>query len=156
MKIDEFMQKVGRHTRVQKRKGEIEIYGNSLNDYDWLFSFNPKDSGFAIWTNWGNAQGLAPETVAKIIDLMIKLRNTPVKERFPEKKYRLVWQEDDFYPWILGYDNDGDWEINNEGYLKSINYQTRFTDSELKRIAGDDKKMFDRLNAVKEPAEEDE
>lgn len=79
-----------------------------------------------------------------------KFLETPIKERFPEKKYRLVWQEDSNNPWLIGRNGLDHWFIDGKGYLKAENYQIEFTDAELKKIAGDDEKMLERLNAVKE------
>lgn len=85
--------------------------------------------------------------------------STPLDERNPEKKYRLVWQfpQDDPEPWILGYEKTlGNWDINDEDWLNGEDYQTRFTDADLKKIADGDRDMLDRLNALKKEVKDDE
>lgn len=92
----------------------------------------------------------------EFLQLTKGLLDTPIDERFPEKKYQLVWQEDGNDPWLIGRNGLGHWLIDGKVYLKAENYQIEFTDAELKNIAGDDEKMLDRLNAVKEEVPEDD
>lgn len=83
---------------------------------------------------------------------------TPLDKRNPEKKYRLVWQEYEYGggPWVLGYEiNSRNWDINDEDWLKGHDYQTRFTDADLKKIADGDQDMLDRLNALKKEVKDD-
>ena len=115
-------------------------------------------------TNWLNVKldyfearnsltGVAREYVSSLVSQYL---NTPIGERKPEKKYRLVLQEDGFDPWVLGYGiSSGNWGINNEDWLKGQDYQTRFTDDDLKKIADGDQDMLDRLNALKKEAKDD-
>lgn len=83
---------------------------------------------------------------------------TPVDEREPKKKYRLIWQEDGIAgPWVMGYNSASEnWEVDDESSLVVRHYQTRFTDAGLEEIANGNEKMLNRLNALKEEAKDNE
>ena len=100
----------------------------------------------------GAIDEVIPQDLARVMDVVQRLLDTPVKDRFPEKKHRLVWQlpQDCPEPWVLGYAKTfGNWDINDEDWLNGKGYQTRFTDADLKKIADGDRDMLDRLNALK-------
>lgn len=167
MKINEFMREVNKVAcaTYDSRSDIIKIYISEawINDNEWFLVLFPHYKKIVSAYDWDALDNdLTSEKLQRIFELIQELEDTPVEERFPEKKYWLVWQEDDddIEPWVLGYKKNSCgreiWEIDGEDSLKHDDYQTRFTNDDLKRIADDDKKMLNRLNAVKEPVEDDE
>ena len=123
---------------------DVEILAVPINATNWL----------NVHYNWYESSDDIAEPAREIVSSLIsQYLNTPVSERKPKKKYRLVWQENGFEPWVLGYGiSSGIWDINNEDWLNGQGYQTRFTDADLKKIADGDQDMLDRLTVLKREA----
>ena len=91
---------------------------------------------------------LPADVKAQISGIIGKFLRTPVKERFPEKKYRLRW--------INGgdggrnyLDNDDDWwSIEDKIYAK------QYTESELEQLKKDNPRFAPAIDAMKEPVED--
>lgn len=77
-----------------------------------------------------------------------KFLRTPIRERFPEKKYRLRWINDgDGGRNYL--DNDDDlWSIEDKSCAK------QYTESELEQLKKDNPRFAPAIDAMKEPAED--
>jgi hypothetical protein len=105
MKIDEFMGIVNRVAYVKRRNMRIDIYSSGNNYYgDWFLSINPHQEDLNIGYNWKYLD-LEPNKLITVITAVAKLKATPVKERFPEKKYTVQ-----VFPADVGYlnlDDDG-------------------------------------------------
>lgn len=84
--------------------------------------------------------------LARVMDVIQRLLDTPVKERFPEKKYRLRWINDDEsgFPNYLNRNPDGEWWFTGTTY---------FTESELEQLKKDNPRLAPAIDAMKEPAE---
>lgn len=89
-----------------------------------------------------------PADLARVMDVIQRLLDTPVKERFPEKKYVLTWLPDDESKHnYLRYD----------GYIWGVDddYEnSQFTESELEKIKHDNPRLAPAIDAMKEPAED--
>ena len=89
----------------------------------------------------------APKDVALVMDVIQQLLDTPVEDRFSEKKYRLRWIDDgDGGRNYL--DNDDDWWSTEE---KS--YAKQYTESELEQLKKDNPRLAPAIDAMKEPVE---
>ena len=81
-----------------------------------------------------------------LFNLLRELEDTPVKERFPEKKYRLRWIDSNGIPNYLD-NRECVWTT------ESITNARCFTESELKQLKEDNPRLAPAIDAMKEPAE---
>lgn len=97
MKIDEAIKKIKKTTAIQvKQESEQEgslmtfyAYGRSYNN-DWFLAMRNDTPGwFGVEINYRYIKGVSAKELAYFMDIIRQLLNTPVKERFPEKKYVL-------------------------------------------------------------------
>ncbi len=90
---------------------------------------------------------LPADVKAQISGIIGKFLRTPIKERFPEKKYRLRWINDDEsgFPNYLCRNQDGEWWFTGTTY---------FTESELEQLKKDNPRLAPAIDAMKEPAED--
>lgn len=90
---------------------------------------------------------LPADVKAQISGIICKFLRTPIKERFPEKKYRLRWINDDEsgFQNYLCRNQDGEWWFTGTTY---------FTESELEQLKKDNPRLAPAIDAMKEPAED--
>lgn len=90
---------------------------------------------------------LPADVKAQISGIIGKFLRTPIRERFPEKKYRLRWIDDDEsgLPNYLNRNPDGEWWFTGTTY---------FTESELEQLKKDNPRFAPVIDAMKEPAED--
>ncbi|MCC4367527.1 hypothetical protein LMB21_09475 [Limosilactobacillus reuteri] len=119
-----------------------EIYG------DWFLKM-PMNviSWESIRKEWG---GLSPnikaKDLARVMDVIQQLLDTPVKERFPEKKYRLRWIDDQgHYKNYLNLNSNGAWVFVDDEIDAEI-----FTESELEQFKKDNPRFAPAIDAMKE------
>lgn len=87
---------------------------------------------------------------AQLTIIINKFLRTPIKERFPEKKYRLRWIDED--------DGDRNYLVITSGwYLTNIidDKKAVFTESELEQLKRDAPRLAPAIDAMKEPMEDD-
>lgn len=151
MKIDEFIKKVNRNDRMEAEEvdGVITIYNDSdhevidipngatnLLEIDFIESYSRY--------NFGKP---SREYLSALIEEFL---HTPIKERFPEKKYRLRWIDED--------DGDRNYLVITSGwYLTNIidDKKAVFTESELEQLKRDAPRLAPAIDAMKEPVEGD-
>ena len=95
---------------------------------------------------------LPADVKAQISGIIGKFLRTPIKERFPEKKYRLRWFDDELGETFLGFSNG---LIKN--YWSTFNAPTSntiFTESELEQLKKDNPHLAPAIDAMKEPVED--
>lgn len=91
---------------------------------------------------------LPADVKAQISGIIGKFLRTPIRERFPEKKYRLRWINDgDGGRNYL--DNDDDWWS-----TEDKSYAKQYTESELEQLKKDNPRFAPAIDAMKEPAED--
>ena len=91
---------------------------------------------------------LPADVKAQLSGIIGKFLRTPIKERFPEKKYRLRWIDDgDGGRNYL--DNDDDWWS-----TEDKSYAKQYTESELEQLKKDNPHLAPAIDAMKEPAED--
>lgn len=92
MKIKEFIEKVNKIAYAEYAHDNISIYDthDKVQTKDWFLFINPSKQSLNDAVDWENADSMGTVDLFYILGLVQELRKTPVKERFPEKKYRLV------------------------------------------------------------------
>ena len=153
MKIKEAIKIINSTEMVRASLGKEEIYfyadGADRSDY---FLVMPQKAN-----NWDNVEedfealySITPKDLARVMDVIQRLLDTPVKERFPEKKYVLPWLPDDESKHnYLRYD----------GYIWAIDddYEnSQFTESELEQLKKDNPRLALAIDTMKEEVMTDE
>lgn len=125
-----------------------------------------KEMGFAVYEDESSIEirkGFMSFTYGKYIDpssdtaqlftLLYKYYQTPVKERFPEKKYRLVVKREiPFHPKYVSNIITGFDELVFD--LSEDEKEARiFSEEELNQIKGREPSLAPSIDAMKEPAE---
>lgn len=115
MKIKEAIKIINSTKMVRASLGKEEIYfyadGVDRSDY---FLVMPQKAN-----NWDNVEedfealySITPKDLARVMDVIQRLLDTPVNERFPEKKYRLRWIDDQgHYKNYLNLNSNGAWVL---------------------------------------------
>lgn len=92
---------------------------------------------------------LPADVKAQISGIIGKFLRTPIKERFPEKKYRLRWISDkNYYKNYLSLDSNGEWDLE-EGRSGA----TVFTKSALEQLKKNNPRLAPAIDAMKEEVE---
>lgn len=89
-----------------------------------------------------------------VLNLVARVADTPVEERFKEQVWRLRWlhpkSEKDDYSGYLCRDSDGFWQI-----ARFLSEATLFTSSDLEKLKAEKTTFAPAIDAVKEPAVND-
>ena len=125
-----------------------EIYG------DWFLKMPMNAISWeSIRKEWG---GLSPnikaKDLARVMDVIQRLLDTPVNERFSEKKYRLRWIDDNLGKTFLGFNNQ--WTEKFWSTYGDPTSNTIFTESELEQLKKDNPHLASAIDAMKEPVED--
>lgn len=128
MKIDEFMGIVNRVAYVKRRNMRIDIYSSGNKCYgEWFLSINPYQEDLSIGYDWKYLD-LEPNELITVITAVAELKATPIKERFPEKRYTVQ-----VFHYSEGYlninKNSGEPLISTP--VDEFGYKTQFTQQEI-------------------------
>ena len=172
MKIDEFIKRVNEtlYAMWDPFDKAIKIYESRQTyndeepgcDYSFMTLFPDKDDlAFGFNSDDIVLGDISFRNLAILFGLVQQLRDTPIKERFPEKKYRLRW--------IDSNDGRDDEFIGPETYLgrsedNGVLYWTTFqkfgaeifTESELEQLKKDNPRFAPAIDAMKEEVKDDE
>lgn len=144
-------------------KEKIYFYANDgVDKFDWFLMMPPKAN------NWNDVEedfealySIALKDLARVMDVIQRLLDTPVNERFPEKKYRLRWIDDsDCSKNYIGLHRPTvnypiiDWYITSTTDNKLNNYHELWTESELEQLKKDNPRLAPAIDAMKEPVED--
>lgn len=150
MKIDEFIKEVQEYDGLDADKdenGNIDIYygddviivipSKSKTWFDIQYAVDSFD------------EYLFPSAKRFLSEKINTLFKTPIKDRFPEKKYRLRWITDDDGTPNYVHKLCGSWNWN------TTKRDTKtFTESELEHLKKENPKLAPAIDAMKEPVEE--
>lgn len=139
MKIDEAIKIINstKTVRACLGKEKIYFYADGVDRTDYFLVMPPKAN------NWDNVDedfealySITPKDLARVMDIIQRLLDTPVKERFPEKSYLLVAKRKPDRPGLPKYvkamatgvnefnfyltDDKGEAEIYKESVLEGI------------------------------------
>lgn len=168
MKIKEFIKRVNEtlyamydpSVKAIKIYESRQTYNDEEPDYDYSFMtlFPDKDDLSFNFNSDDIALGdISFRNLAILFGLVQQLRDTPVKERFPEKKYCLRWIDDDAGKSFLGLyrkttgHSDPFWFLFGEPNLDAI-----FTESELNQFKKDNPRLAPAIDAMKEEVKDDD
>ena len=153
MKIKEFIEKVNENERMEAEEvdGVIAIY----NDSDLAVVEIPCDATNLLEIKFVENYYLysfgksSREYLSALIEEFL---HTSIKERFPEKKYRLRWIDDKLGKTFLGFNNQWTEKFWSTYGVPTSN--TIFTESELEQLKKDNPRFAPAIDAMKEPAED--
>ena len=161
MKIDEFIKQVSKVAYAKYEDGVIDIYEGLERApmKDWLLCISPSKPSLSDIPNWIDAGDMEPEDLFYILGLVQELRKTPVKERFPERKYYLcVFPKKEALK--RRGENEAIWvnHIGNyhDGFHIDYGPKTAFTEETLNTIKESLPFITSAIDAMKIPVEDDE
>lgn len=151
MEIKEFIEKVNEHDGMQAKKVYERIIIGTPNNMG-IFSIPEDATNFIEIDTWATSNSLYWKKADReyLSTLIEGFLHTPVKERFPEKKYRLRWINDgDNHRNYLSCILNGEWDLVMEKCGATI-----FAESELNQLKKDNPRLAPAIDAMKEPAED--
>ena len=150
MKIKEAIKIINstKTVRASLEKEKIYFYEYTVSKFDYFLVMPQKAN------NWDNVDedfvalySTTPKDLARVMDVIQRLLDTPVEERFPEKKYCLRWIDDhDHCKNYLNLYSDGVWDFVDDEIDALI-----FTESELEQLKTDNPHLAPAIDAMKEP-----
>lgn len=161
MRINEFIKRVNEtlYAMWDPFAKEIKIYESRQTyndeepgyDYSFMTLFPDKDDLAFDFNSDDIVLGdISFRNLAILFGLVQQLRDTPVEERFPEKKYRLRWINDQGRcKNYLNLNSNGAWVFMDDEFYAEI-----FTESELEQLKTDNPHLAPAIDAMKEPAED--
>ena len=147
MKIKEFIEKVNEHDGMRAKKVYKRIAIGTPNNMG-IFSIPEDATNFIEIDTWATSNSLywKKEDREYLSALIEEFLHTPVKERFPEKKYCLRWIDDhDHCKNYLDLNSDGVWDFVDDEIDAVI-----FTESELEQLKTDNPHLAPAIDAMKE------
>ena len=157
MKIDEAVKKIIDETNRVRAKVDDNnnlIIGSSNRPYqDWFLLFPANATSWnRILEVWNSLDHVTAQDLARVMDVIQRLLDTPVEERFPEKKYRLRWIDDRNGKANYVYlDIDATWHM-----ITLEDFADAFTESELEQLKTDNPRFAPAIDAMKEEVKDDE
>ena len=151
MEIKEFIEKVNEHDGMRAKKVYKRIAIGTPNNMG-IFSIPEDATNFIEIDTWATSNSLywKKEDREYLSALIEAFLHTPVKERFPEKKYCLRWIDDhDHCKNYLNLYSDGVWDFVDDEIDAVI-----FTESELEQLKTDNPHLAPAIDAMKEPVED--
>lgn len=155
MKIKEAIEIINGSTStvlVKESNGFLHMYRRDFKVHANWFLEMPIDATNwdYICSDWDCLSNIEPQDLARVMDVIQRLLDTPVEERFPEKKYRLRWIDDQsHYKNYLNLNSNGAWVFVDDEIDAEI-----FTESELEHFKKDNPRFAPAIDAMKEPAED--
>ena len=155
MKIDEAVKFInGTNTAfAEVEDGDLIIFEHNRVSDDWFLRFSTKAKTWrSIIDDEDCLTDVEPQDLARVMDVIQRLLDTPVEERFPEKKYRLRWIDDQgHYKNYLNLNSNGAWVFVDDEIDAEI-----FTESELEQLKTDNPHLAPAIDAMKEEVKDDE
>ena len=155
MKIDEAVKFInGTNTAfAEVEDGDLIIFEHNRVSDDWFLRFPTKAKTWrSIIDDEDCLTDVEPQDLARVMDVIQRLLDTPVEERFPEKKYRLRWIDDKLGKTFLGFNNQWTEKFWSTYGVPTSN--TIFTESELEQLKKDNQHLAPAIDAMKEPVED--
>ena len=153
MKIDEAVKFInGTNTAfAEVEDGDLIIFEHNRVSDDWFLRFPTKAKTWrSIIDDEDCLTDVEPQDLARVMDVIQRLLDTPVEERFPGKKYRLRWIDDQgHYKNYLNLNSNGAWVFADDEIDADI-----FAESELEQLKKDNPRLAPAIDAMKEPVED--
>ena len=159
MKIDEFIEKLNElgSLRAERDNDLVRFYSKHSADDEYFFIINCKYDSFEdAYADWDCLDDdVDPVDLCEALNLANEFLNTPIDERFPEKKYRLMAMRYVEGPiaikqYVTSLQASGDYVTFDFGSKENAE---KWTDKELHNMS----QWFpqEAIDAMKEPVEED-
>ena len=153
MKIDEAVKFInGTNTAfAEVEDGDLIIFEHNRVSDDWFLRFPTKAKTWrSIIDDEDCLTDVEPQDLARVMDVIQRLLDTPVEERFPEKKYRLRWIDDrNREANYVCLDMDATWHM-----ITLKNFADTFTESGLEQLKKDNPHLAPAIDAMKEEVKE--
>lgn len=161
MKIDEAVNVINSTMTVRAKvdEGVMYVHKKLNRDDDWFMRFSLYHLGWsAITADFDTCldDDVDVMDLARVMDVVQRLICTPVSERFPEKKYRLVVKREN--PFCPKYVSNIITELNGIGFDLSIDEKEAriFSEEELNQIKGREPSLAPAIDAMKEEVKDDD
>lgn len=159
MKIDEAVKFInGTNTAfAEVEDGDLIIFEHNRVSDDWFLRFPTKAKTWrSIIDDEDCLTDVEPQDLARVMDVIQRLLDTPVEERFPEKKYRLVAKrETSFHPKYVSNIITGFDELVFD--LSEDEKEARiFSEKELNQIKKHEPSLAPAIDAMKKEVKDDE
>ena len=157
MKIKEAIEIINGSTSTvlaEESNGFLHMYHRDLNTYNnWFLKMHIDATNWdSICSDWDCLSNIEPRDLARVIDVIQRLLDTPVKKRSSEKKYRLRWIDDRNGKANYAYlDIDATWRM-----VTLKNFADIFAESELEQLKKDNPHLAPAIDAMKEEVKDDE
>ena len=162
MKIKEAIEIINGSTitvLAEESNGFLHIYRRDFKVHANWFLEMPIDvtNWDYICNDWDCLSNIEPRDLARVMDVIQRLLNTPVEERFPEKKYRLVAnpnsleQTGTYATKYVACIQDG-----MDGFSFIYGEPTVFSEKELKQIEELHPNIAPAIDTMKEEVKDDE
>lgn len=138
MKIDEFKATLNQlaYTATNTRSGIISVYTHNYWGEDdangWCFRLAPARKTVIVEKQWDKLDGMPVFCVRDLLNLIAELEKTPVKERFPEKKYTIQVIANDDSAYLNCYKESNRMMFYDD--IETDHVKTRFTQSEIDEL----------------------
>ena len=151
MKIDEFIEKVNERDGMRAKKTAEGIVIGTPNNIG-IFNIPEDATNFIEIDTWATSNSLYWKKPDReyLSSLIEEFLHTPIKERFPEKKYRLRWLNDmDGDPNYADYSHGTwFWETNKDD-------AKIYTEKELQQLKINNPRFAPAIDAMKELVEDE-
>ena len=159
MKIDEAVKFInGTNTAfAEVEDGDLIIFEHNRVSDDWFLRFPTKAKTWrSIIDDEDCLTDVEPQDLARVMDVIQRLLDTPVEERFPEKKYLLVIKREN--PFCPKYVSNIITELSELGFDLSIDEKEAriFVEKELNQIKEREPSLAPAIDAMKEEVKDDE
>ena len=159
MKIDEAVKFInGTNTAfAEVEDGDLIIFEHNRVSDDWFLRFPTKAKTWrSIIDDEDCLTDVEPQDLARVMDVIQRLLDTPVKDRFPEKKYRLVVKREN--PFCPKYVSNIITELSGLGFDLSIDEKEAriFSEKELNQIKKREPSLAPAIETMKEEVKDDE
>ena len=157
MKIDEAVKFInGTNTAfAEVEDGDLIIFEHNRVSDDWFLRFPTKAKTWrSIIDDEDCLTDVEPQDLARVMDVVQRLLDTPVKDRFSEKKYLLVIKREN--PFCPKYVSNIITELSGLGFDLSIDEKEAriFSEKELNQIKKREPSLAPAIDAMKEPVED--
>ena len=158
MKIEEAIKIVNstKTVRASLEKEKIYFYEYTVSKFHYFLMMPQKANNWDyICSDWDCLFNIEPRDLVRVMDVIQRLLDTPVEERFPEKKYLLVIKREN--PFCPKYVSNIITELSGLGFDLSIDEKEAriFSEKELNQIKKREPSLAPAIDAMKEPAEDD-
>lgn len=135
--------------------GDLIIFEHNRVSDDWFLRFPTKAKTWrSIIDDEDCLTDVEPQDLARVMDVIQRLLDTPVKERFPEKKYTIQVIANCTSAYLNC--NKGDNHMMFCSDIETDHVKTRFTQSEIDELKQCDDLAIDWDKAIIKEAKDDE